>query len=144
MENNLPQNTFQPNNAMPPITPSNELMPGRSKMRINQSTIFIAVAVLAVLFTGALLLTNSSYGSKLSFLKFGFASNRAVAQKAVDFLNANSGTYLQGATATLGTVSNESGVVKFQANIGGKDYDSYTTKDGKLLFPSAIELDENK
>ena len=67
-------------------------------------------------------------------------SGSSVAQKSVDYINAN---LLQGqGTATLENVSSEGGVIKFTIKIGTQTYDSYATKDGKLFFPQAFKLNE--
>jgi len=63
---------------------------------------------------------------------------RVAAEKSINFINQ---TYLQGqATAVLGQVSEEKGVYKIQFKIENQEYTAYTTKDGRLLFPSAIEM----
>ena len=62
---------------------------------------------------------------------------KRIAQQAIEFINTN---VLQGQTATLGEVENVSGVYKFKLTIGGSEYESYVTKDGKLLFTSGIEM----
>lgn len=57
--------------------------------------------------------------------------------KAVDYINKN---LLQGATATAEGITEESGVYKFILKIGEEKYDTYLTKDGRLLFPEGIEI----
>ncbi len=99
--------------------------------------------MLAVIITGALLLanSNSALGKKLSFLKLNLGfSKDAVAKKAVDYLNTS--VLQKGQTAELVSVSEESGLVKMKIKIGTQSYDSYVTKDGKLLFPEAFTLDK--
>jgi len=67
------------------------------------------------------------------------SSGQEVAQKAIDYINKN--LLQSGTTASLVSVVEESGVYKFKLNIGGQEYNSYITKDGKLLWPQdAIEL----
>lgn len=103
----------------------------------------LAVAIVAILVTGVLVFANSSYADKsplsLSFLKLNFNSSaKDTAQKAVDYLNTN--VLQDGQTATVGDVSEESGIIKMQVKIGENSYDSYVTKDGKLFFPEAIKM----
>ena len=57
--------------------------------------------------------------------------------KAVDFINKN---LIQNATATAEEITEESGVYKFSLKIGEEKYDTYLTKDGRLLFPQGIEI----
>lgn len=106
----------------------------------TKNHILLGVAVLAVLLTGILVFANStlSQSNVLSFLKFsGPYSSEAIAKKSIDYLNSS---VLQGQTAELVEASEESGVVKMKIKIGDNAYDSYATKDGKLLFPEAFAL----
>lgn len=65
-------------------------------------------------------------------------SKEAAANKAIDYINSN---LLQGqATATLTGVSESNGLYLISLSISGKTYPSYITRDGKLLFPSAINM----
>ncbi len=61
------------------------------------------------------------------------------AKKAVDFINEN---LLQpGVTATLINVKEENSLYNVKIDVGGRIYDTYVTKNGKMLFPTAIPLD---
>lgn len=62
------------------------------------------------------------------------------AKKAIDFIN----TYiLQGqATAILMGVEEKSGIYNLKVRVMGRVYDSYITKDGKLLMLSAIDMNK--
>jgi len=63
---------------------------------------------------------------------------QAAAEKVINFINQN---YLKGqATAVLGQVSEERGVYKIQFKIENQEYTAYSSKDGKLLFPSGVEM----
>lgn len=98
----------------------------------------MGVAVLAVITTGILIFVSSS-GKTLSFLKFNSGMSAGdISQKSINYLNKN--VLQQGQTATLEGYSEESGVVKFTIKIADKTYDSYATKDGKLLFPEALNI----
>lgn len=108
----------------------------------NKNQILIAIAVVAIGVTGVLVLANSNspYSEKLSFLRFSMPmSADAVAKKSVDYLNTS--VLQNGQTATLDSFSEESGVVKIKIKIGTQSYDSYATRDGKLLFPEGFALD---
>lgn len=43
---------------------------------------------------------------------------------------------------SIGSVNEASGVYKFTLTVNGQNYTSYITKDGKMLFPSAVKLDQ--
>lgn len=63
-------------------------------------------------------------------------------KKAVEFINNN---YLapRGEKAELVNVSEESGLYKFKIKIGEREYTSFVTKDGKILFPGeGVYLDK--
>jgi len=65
---------------------------------------------------------------------------QAAADKVIKYINE---TYLKGqATAVLGSVSEESGVYKIQFKIQEQEYISYTSKDGKILFPAGEAMPE--
>jgi len=106
---------------------------------MNKNTILLTIAVIGVLLTGVLIFTNKNL-NQFSFFKSGFGlSNDAIAKKSLDYLNT---TVLAGQSqATLVSVSEESGLVKMKIKIGSNDYDSYATRDGKLLFPQAFAME---
>ncbi len=63
-----------------------------------------------------------------------------LAQKAIDYINKN--MLPEDITASLVSVVEESGLYKIHIKIGEEEYDSYVSKDGKLLFPPGfIELE---
>lgn len=63
------------------------------------------------------------------------------ATKAVDYINAN---LLGGATtAKLQSVTESANLYLVKLDIAGKVYDSYITKDGKLLFPNVVNMAED-
>jgi len=60
------------------------------------------------------------------------------ADEAVNYIN----NYLlqPGITATLQSKSDAGNLYNVKMDIGGREYDSYVTKDGKLLFPNSVDL----
>lgn len=100
-------------------------------------TVVIAVVVIAAL--GYYFSTNAQSGTgvDLSALRFWTAGDSKIAQNAVDYINNNG---LASSTVTLKSYERTSGVVKIKIEIGGTEYESYVTADGKYLFPSAIEI----
>lgn len=70
----------------------------------------------------------------------GELSSTEAASKTVTFVNDN---LLQNqATAKLTAVTEAGDLYNVKLNINGQLIDGYTTKDGKLFFPQAINLDE--
>ena len=108
---------------------------------IDKNTLFIGIAVIGILAVGGLIYANSNQGFSLSDLKIFGVSNDQLAQKAIDYINNNQ---LAQSTASLVNVSEESGLVKIKIDIGGSQFDSYVTKDGKLLFPQVLKMEEDK
>jgi hypothetical protein len=107
--------------------------------KINKNSLLIAVAVLGIAITGAVIFLNGNQGQiSLAGLGFGL-SDKTIAQKSVDYINNNQ---LSSEPATLVSFFSESGVVRVKIKIGANEFDSYATKDGKLLFAQAIKLDE--
>ena len=93
-------------------------------------------AGLAVIGTIALAVASFTGMDMMPVFKLGSSSTKT-AEKAVEYINTNN---LAGQPVTLGEVSEESGLVKFKVQIGSNSFDSYASKDGKLLFPTAIDL----
>jgi len=102
--------------------------------KINLSWILITLMIAAFLIGYG----KMNNGDTL-FNGFGGKKAEETTQKAIDFISKN---MLDGAEAVLVSVSEESGVYKFKMKIDEEEYDSYLTKDGKILFPSGITLVE--
>ena len=95
----------------------------------------VAVAVLAVLLVVSII---TSGFTKWSFV--GTASQDQVTKDTLDFVNK---ALLQGASAAeLKSVSENAGLYNMKLVVNGKEIDSYVTKDGKLFFPQAINVEE--
>ena len=102
--------------------------------KINLSWILITLMIAAFLIGYG----KMNNGDTL-FNGFGGKKAEETTQKALDFISKN---MLDGAEAVFVSVSEESGVYKFKMKIDEEEYDSYLTKDGKILFPSGITLVE--
>ncbi len=59
---------------------------------------------------------------------------------AVEFINDKLLTPGSKQTATITDIKEENGLYKMAVNVGGKEIDSYMTKDGKKFFPQAIDI----
>ncbi len=110
---------------------------------LDRNTLFVGIAIVAVCIVVALILTNGSSGQFLDKIKsftFGMSKDN-LAKKGIDYINNN---VLSGQKAVLISTSEESGLIKIKISIGGKEFDSYMSKDGELLFPEAIKLETGK
>ena len=70
----------------------------------------------------------------------GMIAADAAADKAINFISDNLLT--GGQIITLKSVEDEKQLYKITIEVGGQEFVSYVSKDGKLLFPSAIDIDE--
>lgn len=105
----------------------------------NRNNIFIGIAIVGVVITAGLIFgeNNPSFSMASVFGK----SKDEVGKAAIDYIN-NSG--LSNTPASLVGVSEESGLVKIKIKIGTAEFDSYATKDGKLLFPQGFDMAQKK
>ena len=105
-----------------------------NKSIFNRNNILIGIAVIAIVATGVLIYFKSN--NNFSFPSIFGISDKQVAERVINYINNNK---LSNTPASLVSVSQESGLVKVKIKIGTQEFDSYATKDGKLLFPQAFE-----
>ena len=103
----------------------------------GKNLIPVAIIVAGLLIAGALVFINKG---EISDKVSGTLSPQQAAEKAIDYINQN--LLEQGTTASLVNVAEENGVYKFRLKIGDQEYDSYITKNGKLLFAEGIYLEK--
>lgn len=110
------------------------------KQKKNWSTLLIALAVLVVLgFITTMSLKKDE--PKKSEVKPGKTlSVEEASLKAEEFIN----TFLMssGSTAKVKEVVSEYGMYKLSIDITSDVVESYLTKDGRLFFPQALDIDE--
>ena len=95
-----------------------------------------AAIIFGILFAVSLIynITNASGNTSGSNI-----NPNEISAKTVDYLNKN---VLNGqATAKIDSITEKAGLYNVQLDISGRKFDSYVTKDGKLLFPQAIDLE---
>jgi glutaredoxin len=96
------------------------------------TTIVLAIVLVVVLVKGQ--------GITGQFVTPAAMSAQDAANKAIKYIN---DYLLQGqGTATLVSVKEENGLYNAKLNIAGKEYDTYMTTDGKLLFPSVVDMSQ--
>lgn len=88
----------------------------------------------------ALLIISIFSGGFKDFFTTSVKSQKA-AEQSIDYINAN---LLQGDKAVLKGVSEISSIYKIELEVGGQRFESYMTKDGKFLFPSGIDMTEER
>ncbi len=100
--------------------------------KVDKNTIYVSVTVIAIIAAAVLIFERPSF--------LGL-SNEAIAKKAIDYIN-NQG--LSQTPASFVSASSDSGVVKIKIKIGANEFDSYVTRNGKLLFPQAFDMTKTK
>lgn len=86
----------------------------------------LAIALVVSIFTGGFSGGTSASGVSEEDLK----------AKTVTYL----GQILPGQTVSVDSITDEGNIYSMKLTVAGRPYDSYATKDGKLLFPSAIDM----
>lgn len=97
----------------------------------------ISIIIAGLLIAGALIYLNQ--GKVTEEVSEGLSPQQA-AEKAINYINEN--LLQEGTIASLLSAVEENGVYKIHLKIGEMEYDSYVTKDGKLLFAEGIDLEE--
>lgn len=88
----------------------------------------LAIALIISIFTGGF----SGTGSGSS----GGISEETLKTKTIEYL----GQILPGQDVSVDSIVDEGNIYSLKLTVAGRPYDSYATKDGKLLFPSAIDM----
>ncbi len=93
--------------------------------------VLLVLLVVSIFTSGFNLMSTGSSG--------GLSKEKA-GEKMLQFVNTN---LLQGkAVAELKDVKEESGLYRLNLSISGREAEGYITKDGKLFFPQALNLDQ--
>jgi thioredoxin-related protein len=103
--------------------------------KIDKNAALFGIALIAIVAAGILL--SSKQGNSFSLGSIFGQSNNEIAKKAIEYINTSG---LSGEPVSLVSASEVSGLVKMKIKIGSNEFDSYVTKDGKLLFPQAFDM----
>jgi len=103
----------------------------------DRKTVITTVALLVIVIAWGVYYFKSN--SDLSVLRFWESGDKKIAEKTINYINDNG---LASSTASLVSVSRESGLIKIKIKIGETEFDSYISKDGKFLFPTVINMSE--
>lgn len=105
-------------------------------MTFSKNLISVSIIIAGLIVAGALVYVFSVKGG----MSQGALPKDIAVQKAIDYINKN---LLGGTTEAVLKESSEVGALyKFKIQIGDQEYESYISKDGKLLFPEGIVLEE--
>lgn len=104
----------------------------------------LSTAVIAILLIISIL--TAGFGLKSLLKSTGTPTGAVIltkeeaANKAIEYINDN--LLQSGMTAKLGSVEEKNDLYFIKMDIGGREYESYVTKDGSYLFPSGVNLNE--
>jgi len=98
----------------------------------GKNLIVVAIIIAGVLIAGAVIYINWGKAEVLS--------PQQAAEKAINYINEN--LLQEGVSVSLINVTEENGVYKFRLKLGENEFDSYVTKNGKLLFIEGINIEE--
>lgn len=102
-------------------------------MKITKFLIPIAVVIAALIIAQVLYYIS---GTRIP----GVLSSKEAAERAINYINS---VALNGqATASLLEVIEESGLYRIRLTIENQTYESYVTKDGKILFPQGTKISQ--
>ncbi len=107
--------------------------------KLTKILIPVAIIIAGLLIAGAFVYTNLVGPKETAAEKSSLAQQTA--EKAIKYINDNP-NLTGGGTASLISVLEDGSVYKIHLKIGEQEYDSYVSKDGKLLFPSAYDIGE--
>lgn len=110
-----------------------------NNIKIKKSSLWMIISgILTVLFVISIFTHGFRGGVTGGVVSGEILSAQEAADKAVTYINTN---LLQpGTTAKAEGVEEVNNLYNVKLNVGGRIYDSYVTKDGGLLFPSAVDL----
>jgi hypothetical protein len=106
----------------------------KKHVKVKKAAVWMSIsAILAVLLIISIVTGGFKGGGKT-------LSSQEAAEKALVYINNN---LLQpGTSAGVNGIEDKGSLYNIKLDIGGQEYDSYITKDGGLLFPSAFNLEE--
>jgi len=104
--------------------------------KFTKNLIPISILIAGLLIAGALIYLNQG---KIEKGEEQVLAPQEAAEKAINFINQN--LLQEGTTASLLSVAEENGVYKIHLKVGGGEYDSYVTRDGKIFFVEGVDLE---
>jgi thiol-disulfide isomerase/thioredoxin len=108
--------------------------------KINKIIIPLSIIAVGIIIAAAFVFVNQE---KIKGAALKELSTQQAAEKAINYVNEN--LLGQGIVASLVDVSDTGSIYKIRLKIGETEYDSYVTKDGKLLFTEqGIDLDKEQ
>lgn len=126
------------------------------KTKVQEKKNFPVVAVIILLLAAAILYSalnsgkkegqNANPNSVTAMIPGTDAYKQKEATKKADEIKKviEANVLPEGMTAEVKDVTEVAGLYKFKLGLSGQEYDAYITKDQKLLFPQALDIDKMK
>lgn len=106
-------------------------------LKLNKNLIITFIIIGGIIIAGiAILLAGEQIFPKEKTIP----SIQEIAQRALQYVNATLLVNNQGLRASLIETTSEKGLIKLKFKVGEYETVSYVTSDGKLFFPSAVDL----
>lgn len=104
---------------------------------LKKFSIPIAILLSGLIIAGAFIFVNREKPEETQV-------PQEIAEEAVNFINQNKEGFglTEDITVSLTSVTEESGLYKINLKINEQEFSSYVTKDGKILFPQGIALEQ--
>ncbi len=96
-----------------------------------------SIIVAGIIIAGALVYLNQEKNKETEDMAFA----QQIAEKAIGYINENFNVG-DNTASLIGIEDVGSGVYKIELKIGEQEYESYASKDGRLLFPEGYDLEE--
>jgi hypothetical protein len=106
------------------------------KSHKKHETIAWALGIVALVLVIALIVSIMTGGFSGTASSSGGVSEETLKAKTIEYL----GQILPGQNVSVDSIVDEGNIYSLKLTVAGRPYDSYATKDGKLLFPSAIDM----
>lgn len=107
---------------------------------INKNILAVSIVVIGLVVAGAIIGASFFLNQGKESLPEETSGPQELAEKTVSFINESLLT--DGSEASLIGVEDEGIVYRIRLEIGGAEYESYVSKDGKFLFPQGYILNE--
>ena len=105
--------------------------------KITKLLLPVSIIVVGIIIAGTLVYLDQGKNKETENMAFA----QQIAEKSIGYINENFNVG-DNTASLMGVEDVGSGVYKIKLKIGEQEYESYASKDGRLLFPEGYELEE--
>jgi hypothetical protein len=112
---------------------------------MNKNIIKIVIPIIVLVcgvLIGVIISQQSFFAENFSFLNKDILSSEKAGERALDYINQNILKDSDLTASLIGEPVIKNGVYELKLKISDSEFNSYLTRDGRLLFPEAIVLEE--